>query len=481
MNEHKLFTQRIGLIGITNLLISLSGIILLPILTKTLPIEEYGLWVQIIVTIGLILPFANMGLSPAIVRFLAAEKDKKKIQEGFYSIAVFILFTSLVASLLIFIFSEPLASGFFENRTDIIKILSLIIPIECLNVLFLNVFRTFQQIKRYSFFNILHTYVMVVLVAYCLLSGSGIFGALISFLIARTIVFLLMGSLIISEIGVKIPNFSHLNEYLHFSVPTVPVAISSWVIRSSDRYIIAYVLGIAFVGYYSPGYMLGSMIHMYTLPLVILLVPVISKLYDEGKEEDVKIYLEYSLKYFLMLAIPSAFGLSILSKQILILLSTPEIASYGYLIVPFTAVSMILFGANAVIAQILALVKKTKINGSIWIIAALMNLGLNFVFIPYFGILGAAITTLIAYALAFILTAYYSFKYFKFNIDFRFILKSILASIVMSLVIIKWDPVRTLDVMIVIGVCAVVYSVILLLLGGIKKEEIVFFKGLFRV
>ena len=84
MNEHKLFTQRIGLIGITNLLISLSGIILLPILTKTLPIEEYGLWVQIIVTIGLILPFANMGLSPAIVRFLAAEKDKKKIQEGFY-------------------------------------------------------------------------------------------------------------------------------------------------------------------------------------------------------------------------------------------------------------------------------------------------------------------------------------------------------------------------------------------------------------
>ena len=47
MNDHKLFTQRIGLIGLTNLLISLSGIILLPILTKTLPIEEYGVWVQI--------------------------------------------------------------------------------------------------------------------------------------------------------------------------------------------------------------------------------------------------------------------------------------------------------------------------------------------------------------------------------------------------------------------------------------------------
>ena len=44
MTEYKLFTQRIGLIGIVNLLGSLSGIIMLPILTKTLPIEEYGAW-----------------------------------------------------------------------------------------------------------------------------------------------------------------------------------------------------------------------------------------------------------------------------------------------------------------------------------------------------------------------------------------------------------------------------------------------------
>ncbi len=47
MNEHKLFTQRIGLIGITNLLVGLSVIILLQILTKNIPVEDYGVWVQI--------------------------------------------------------------------------------------------------------------------------------------------------------------------------------------------------------------------------------------------------------------------------------------------------------------------------------------------------------------------------------------------------------------------------------------------------
>ena len=74
MTEYKLFAQRVGLVGIVNLLVSLSGIILLPILTKTLPIGEYGIWVQIIVTITLISPVAGLGLPYTMVRFLAAEE-----------------------------------------------------------------------------------------------------------------------------------------------------------------------------------------------------------------------------------------------------------------------------------------------------------------------------------------------------------------------------------------------------------------------
>ena len=212
-----------------------------------------------------------------------------------------------------------------------------------------------------------------------------------------------------------------------------------------------------------------------------MLPAVLSKYYDENNMNEVKTVLRYSLKYFLAIAIPSAFGLSLLSKPILTILSTPEIASQGYLITPFVALSALLYGAYAVILQIIVLEKKTKITGAIWIMAAILNLGLNLFFIPYIGILGAAITTLLAFALALILISFYSFKYFKFDIDFRFIFKSIFASIVMSLVIIKWNPAGILNILIVIGICAVVYAVILLLLKGVKKEEIAFFRGLFQV
>jgi len=480
MNEHKLFTKRIGLVGITTLLVSLSGIILLPILTKNLPIEEYGMWALIGVTIGLIPAVVMLGLPYTMVRFLSAAKTREEIQEGFYSIAFIVLFTSAIASLLLFLLSKPIASSLFDNNLTIARILPLIVFITCLNGLLLNFFRTFQQIKRYSIFLFIKTYLNVALVAYFVLSGYGIFGAVMGLLITDLIVFLIMASLIISEIGIKIPKFTHTREYLTFGLPTIPGNLSSWIVNSSDRYVIGIFLGAAFVGYYSPGYMLGGVISMFMAPLGFMLPAVLSKYYDENNMSEVKTVLKYSLKYFLLLAIPSTFGISLLSKSILTILTTPEIASQGYLITPFVAVSALLLGTYAVIMQIIVLEKKTKITGTIWIIAAILNLGLNLIFVPYIGILGAAITTLLAFALAFILTSFYSSKYFTFDIDFGFILKSIFASLVMSLVIIKWNPVGTLNVLIVIGVCTVVYSVILLLLKGIKKEEVKFFKELFR-
>ena len=115
-----------------------------------------------------------------------------------------------------------------------------------------------------------------------------------------------------------------------------------------------------------------------------------------------------------------------------------------------------MFGTYAVVTQGLYLAKRTDIGGKIWIIAAISNLGLNIAFVPYMGIIGAAITTLITFTLAFILATYYSFKYLTFDVDFRFILKSIFASIVMSLVIISWNPIGLLNVLIVIGACAIV-------------------------
>lgn len=481
MSEYRLFAQRIGLTGITNLLISLSGIILLPILTKTLSIEEYGIWAQIIVTIGLIPSIILLGLPYAMVRFLAGAKRIEEIQEGYYSIYAIVLFASLAVTLLLFSSSGIVASTLFDGNQTVVKILSLILFIECLNNVQLNFFRTSQQMKKYSSFLLIQTCLNIALVACFVLSGHGIAGAAMGILVSRFLVFLIMVSLIVSEIGIKIPKFTNLRDYIVFGLPTIPGNLSRWVVNSSDRYVIGILLGTAFVGYYSPGYTLGYAIYMFVAPLTIILPAILSKYYDEHKMREAKMVLKYSLKYFLLLAIPSSFGLSLLSEPLLEMLSTSAIAREGYLVTPFVAVGTVFFGASVIVNHVVIMEKKTAIMGSIYTLAAILNLGLSLVLVPYIGIVGAAIATLVAYLFVFIVGIYYSFKYLRFDVDLLFISKSIFASIAMSFVIIIWNPEGGLsNMMITIGVCAFIYAAILLLLRGMTKEELLFFKRLLR-
>jgi hypothetical protein len=66
--------------------------------------------------------------------------------------------------------------------------------------------------------------------------------------------------------------------------------------------------------------------------------------------------LKYSLKDFLAMAVPAAFFmLSVLSKPILMVLSTPAIAANGYLIKLFTALSSVLFGVFSLTVIVLTI------------------------------------------------------------------------------------------------------------------------------
>ena len=479
LNEYKIFVQRIGLVGITNILIALSSLILLPIVTKSFSINDYGTWVIIITTIALIPNLANLGLPYTMVRFLSAERDKEKIREDFYSIASIVLISSFIISALLFIFSNVVAAALFNGDVNIAQLLSIIVFLACLNAFLLNFFRTFQQMTRYSIILLVQTYLGVFIVSYFAIKGYGIFIAAIGLLIANLVTLFIMILFILSNIGFKFPKFKNMREYLSFGLPTIPANLSSWIVESSDRYVIGILLGTAFVGYYSPGYTLGNIIVMVLAPFALLLPSVLPKYYDENNLEKVRIFIKYSMKYFLLIAIPAAFGLSILSKPILMILTTPDIATNGYLVTPFVAASAVLFGVYAIAGNVLILEKRTKLMGTTWIIAAVLNLILNIIFVPILGIIGAALMTLIAYLVAFIITMAYSIKFFKFDFDLIFILKSLAASVLMGGIIVLINPNGILNILITVIMSTVVYFILLIILKGMNKDEFKFMRELF--
>lgn len=484
MSEYRIFIKRIALVGIAKFIIGFRGLLLLPLLTKTIGVAGYGVWSQILVTVGLLTPFMMLNLSSAMVRFLPAEKNNKKVAEGFFSVIFTVLFVSIVFAFVLFLFSNSFANILLRDPSAsfFIKLASIFLILEALNQTCLDSFRIFGQIKKYSVLTILQTILEIILVAVLVLSGFGLFGAMMALLIVRIIILLFSLRSIISHIGFFAPDFSVLRSYLAFGLPLLPIGLFDALINSSDRYVIGFFKGAAAVGIYSATYSIGLLAIVFIFPIAYILSPTISKLFDEGKIDKVKMYLSYSLKYFLLFSIPSVFGLTILAKTILKTLTTSEFVLFSSMfIVLWVSLSAVFYGVHVIYGQIIMLQKNTNFFIFVFGAGVAVNLILNIIFVPYFGALAAAIDTLLAYFLVAVITYFKSIQYIKFKVDFLFIVKSILASFIMAVAIYFVNPIGLFKILLTVIGGAVIYFVVLFLLRAFASEEIKIFFSVLEV
>lgn len=467
-----------GIVYLFGILSSLSGIFLLPIITKILGVEDYGLYVQFTITISLITGFATLGLPYTTVRFLSGEKNRIKIQGEVWSTIILIFLSSIIISLLFILFSENLGNALFGGLTILVIILAILIPIECVSGSLMNLLRVFQKIKHYTIFNIIKTYLELGIITTVILLGYGIIEVAISILFVRIIFLIVITIMMKYLVGFGKPNFSNMKKYLNFGLPTIPSNLAAWINDSSDRYIIAMYLGIAAVGYYNPGYTLGAMIMMLASPFDFVLVSITAEYYNKGRRDLVQDIFKRAIKYNLLLSIPSFIGLSILSKPILTILSTPEIANQSYIVTPFVGLSMVLSGLGATaIGKSFFLANKNHIAMINWILVAALNIVLCIILIPKMGILGAAIATLASFSFGFVFGTYFAIKYFDFAVDWSSITKIIFSSIIMGVVIFYLKPVTLIDLLLTILVGSIVYFALVFLTKTIDKNEIYFIKS----
>jgi O-antigen/teichoic acid export membrane protein len=180
-----------------------------------------------------------------------------------------------------------------------------------------------------------------------------------------------------------------------------------------------------------------------------------------------------------MFTIPSFFGLSVLSKSILMTLTTSEFIG-GYLIVPIIALATLLYHFGAINIHVLFLLKKTKTIGLIYGAFALINMVMNIILVPLIGIMGAAIATLMTFMAQLFVATMISFRRLPFDIDFKFIMKSIISAVIMAFVVWKLNPYGAVSILIAVGIATGVYFGLLILLRGFTKEEYLFLKSILR-
>jgi len=481
VGSYKKYAKDTILAAIANLALTLRWLILLTILSKALGTEGYGIWFQIQVTIPLLVLFSTMSLGPAMTRFLAGETNKSKISTGFFSYLILTLLTSILFSALMFVFAEPFANAVFggAGAVPFVKLAAFLVLLTAIDGVVTDYFVTLRQIGKYSIFLFGQAIGEIALVAYLVFSGFGLYGAIAALLITRALLFITGFSVVKPQIRFSAPSFSVIKPYLSFSLPLVFISLCWWIYNLSDRYIIGIFLGAEAIGIYSAAYVLATVGELFYSPLTVVLFPAITYFYENDKIQEVKTHLKYSLKFYLMLAIPVAFGASILAKSLLATLTSFEFIA-GSSIIPVVAIATLLFHSSSIIMRVPMLFKRTKVIGLIDGACAAISVGMNVILVPLIGILGAAISALVVFMLRLIAISIISFKQLSFDVNPKFIAKAVISSLVMGAAIWWLNPIGTVNILLSIIAGSIIYFLVLVLLRGFTRQEYSFLRAILR-
>lgn len=204
-----------------------------------------------------------------------------------------------------------------------------------------------------------------------------------------------------------------LKKVLKFCIPLVGVAIFTTISTYVDRIILYRYLGTHYVGMYSASYGLGSRISLLMAPFVIYLTPIIHDKIKYSKSE-INFILNKVLLVHLIIGLLACCILFIFKDLIGIIFLSKQYKE-SFVIIPLIAFSYLFFNSvNAIDAKFLANAK----TGNILIhyfIAGICSLILNLLFIPNFGLLGAAFACCFSYAIQFLVAFYINKKEVDFN------------------------------------------------------------------
>ena len=136
-------------------------------------------------------------------------------------------------------------------------------------------------------------------------------------------------------------------------------------------------------------------------------------------------------------------GLSVFCRELVLLLSTVEYEASAS-VVPYLSLANTIWGAVAIVGIGYGIAKRSYHTTIAVIIGAAVNIGLNILLIPIWGIVGAAVSTMFGNITALIYSRFAASKYFTVQYDYERIIRLVgisIATIGVSMIIDRFFPV----------------------------------------
>jgi O-antigen/teichoic acid export membrane protein len=378
--------------GLGNYGVKLVGFLLIPVYTRYLAPADYGVMAMVSSFGQALFIFLNLGQSTALFRFYYEDdtpEGREKVIAGSLWIALVI---STPITLLAMALSGPTARLLLGDSAMVGLVAIGILTVACRQLLRLPfaVLRADERDTRYATWSVVRTALSAGL-AIVLVVGVqlGVWGVLLSQLLAEAICCLILVPPIARSLRAGWQG-TQVREQLMFGLALVPGAMAGFTLDLSDRFFLRHYSNLEQVGLYSLGYRLGEIIFFITAAVQLAWPQFI---FANRKSPQAKELYSYATTYYLAGMLFLVLGLSAVAPELVQLMAAPRYHAAAP-VVPIVALAGLCEGLRYVVTIGIAFQRRPIIRSAAMGAAALVNVVLNVLLIPPYGMMGAAWATL---------------------------------------------------------------------------------------
>jgi O-antigen/teichoic acid export membrane protein len=397
-----------------------GGFLLLPIYLQVLEPEEFGIVALVTSIVAFLTIVYRLGLDGALMRlhFDMEEADRPGLYRTLMAVT---LALAGAASLLLAAGGGPFFESIFHAPFVPYGVLALAITfVNSADYVPSTQFRAKQQPGRFLAFNLGSFVITSAISVTLVLTGAGAMGVLLGQLIGGAIMFAVVLFVALRPRGpLWLPGV--LRPALRFGVPIVPHQLSTWTTRLSDRWLLGILLALptaqerlAMIGVYQLGYQLGGIVSMLATSFNAAWTPF---LYRVGESPAGRAVFRHMFTITSLGFLWLALALGAFAPEVIAVIARPSYEMAAD-VLPVVAVGSAFQAMYTMLVGLIFLRRRTGYLPLITMVSAAVNVGLNLLLIPRFGIMGAAWTTLVAYVLFAVLTWQFARRVYPLSLDY---------------------------------------------------------------
>jgi O-antigen/teichoic acid export membrane protein len=260
----------------------------------------------------------------------------------------------------------------------------------------------------------------IVFLVYLKMGLSGYFLSMVLGHLVSIVIILVFGR-IFKYLNFKAFDKSLLKTMLIYSIPLIPNGLMLWIMNVSDRYMLTYFLGFSATGIYSVSYKFPSLITL--VNGIFFQAYQLSAIQEYGKKGYEDFYKNIFGVLSSLLFVVTGLILLILKPLMSVFVSEAFYEAWKY--VPLLLVGTVFQAFSSFFGTNYTASKKTKGAFSTTIFGAVVNIGINIILIPLWGIQAAAFSTMAAYLAVWLMRIIDTKKFVGIRIDWKSISLSI--------------------------------------------------------